>query len=120
MKSRKPSIPYIIWMVVFTMIPIIMIGFTAFTDKNGNFSSSGIYKCVLLTQTFLLKYTLVVALISNGRICLVLVISACIPSHENERINPEHAHYVAYDSYVDELSAKNLRMGNAFAGQRSD
>ena len=38
MKSRKPSIPYIIWMVVFTMIPIIMIGFTAFTDKNGNFS----------------------------------------------------------------------------------
>ena len=37
MKSRKPSIPYIIWMVVFTMIPIIMIGFTAFTDKNGNF-----------------------------------------------------------------------------------
>ena len=26
MKSRKPSIPYIIWMVVFTMIPIIMIG----------------------------------------------------------------------------------------------
>lgn len=33
MKSRKPSIPYIIWMVVFTMIPIIMIGFTAFTDK---------------------------------------------------------------------------------------
>ena len=48
------------------------------------------------------------------------VSAACIPSHENERINPEHAHYVAYDSYVDELSAKNLRMGNAFAGQRSD
>ena len=38
MKSRKPSIPYIIWMVIFTMIPIIMIGCTAFTDKNGSFS----------------------------------------------------------------------------------
>lgn len=117
MKSRKPSIPYIIWMVVFTMIPIIMIGFTAFTDKNGNFSLPGIYKCVLLHKHFC-KITLDCAYFNGNLSCTC--ISACIPSHENERINPEHAHYVAYDSYVDELSAKNLRMGNAFAGQRSD
>ena len=38
MKSRKPSVPYIIWMLVFTLIPIVMIGFTAFTDKQGNFT----------------------------------------------------------------------------------
>ena len=38
MKSRKPSIPYIIWMAVFTMIPMIMVGITAFTGKNGGFS----------------------------------------------------------------------------------
>lgn len=35
MKSRKPSIPYIIWMAVFTMIPMVMVAITAFTDKNG-------------------------------------------------------------------------------------
>ena len=37
MKSRKPSIPYIIWMAVFTMIPMIMVGITAFTGKNGGY-----------------------------------------------------------------------------------
>ena len=98
MKSRKPSIPYIIWMVVFTMIPIIMIGFTAFTDKNGNFSFQAFTNAFYYTNIFV--KSLWIALISTA-ICLVLA-------------------YVAYDSYVDELSAKNLRMGNAFAGQRSD
>ena len=38
MKSKKLSIPYIAWMVIFTMIPIIMIGLTAFRDKAGSFS----------------------------------------------------------------------------------
>ena len=109
MKSRKPSIPYIIWMVVFTMIPIIMIGFTAFTDKNGNFSFQAFTNAFYYTNIF----------VKSLWIASCTCISACIPSHENERINPEHAHYVAYDSYVDELSAENLRMGNAFAGQRS-
>lgn len=117
MKSRKPSIPYIIWMVVFTMIPIIMIGFTAFTDKNGNFSFQAFTNAFYYTNIFC-KITLDCAYFNGNLSCTC--ISACIPSHENERINPEHAHYVAYDSYVDELSAKNLRMGNAFAGQRSD
>ena len=103
MKSRKPSIPYIIWMVVFTMIPIIMIGFTAFTDKNGNFSLQAFTNAFYYTNIFV--KSLWIALISTA-ICLVLAYPL--------------AHYVAYDSYVDELSAKNLRMGNAFAGQRSD
>ena len=52
MKSRKPSIPYIIWMVVFTMIPIIMIGFTAFTDKNGNFSFQAFTNAFYLHKHF--------------------------------------------------------------------
>ena len=52
MKSRKPSIPYIIWMVVFTMIPIIMIGFTAFTDKNGNFSFQAFTNAFYYTNIF--------------------------------------------------------------------
>ena len=33
MKSKKLSIPYILWMLVFTMIPIVMIGVTAFKNK---------------------------------------------------------------------------------------
>ena len=69
MKSRKPSIPYIIWMLVFTMIPIIMIGITAFTDKNGNFSLEPFTKAFFYTEVFL--HSLWIAFIST-LICLVI------------------------------------------------
>lgn len=69
MKSRKPSIPYIIWMVIFTMIPIIMIGCTAFTDKNGSFSLEPFANAFFYTGVFM--KSLWIALISTA-ICLVL------------------------------------------------
>lgn len=69
MKSRKPSIPYIIWMVVFTLIPIIMIGFTAFQDKNGNFSLEPFTKAFFYTDVFV--KSLWIAFISTF-ICLIL------------------------------------------------
>ncbi len=69
MKSRKPSIPYLIWMVVFTMIPIVMIGITAFTDKDGNFSLEPFQNALYYTDVFV--KSLWIALISTT-ICLVL------------------------------------------------
>lgn len=69
MKSRKPSIPYIIWMVVFTMIPIVMIGFTAFTDNRGNFSLEAFSKAFFYTDIFI--RSLWIALISTAT-CLLL------------------------------------------------
>lgn len=69
MKSRKPSIPYIIWMVIFTLIPIVMIGFTAFTDKQGNFSFAPFVNALYYTDVFL--KSLWIALLSTA-ICLVL------------------------------------------------
>ncbi len=64
MKSRKPSIPYIIWMIIFTMIPIIMIGITAFTDKNGNFSLEPMINAFYYTDVFL--KSLWIALLSTA------------------------------------------------------
>ena len=69
MKSRKPSIPYIIWMVIFTMIPSVMIGYTAFTDKNGNFSLEPFANAFFYTGVFM--KSLWIALISTA-ICLLL------------------------------------------------
>lgn len=69
MKSRKPSIPYIIWMVIFTMIPIVMIGITAFTDKDGNFSLEPFSKAFFYTGVFM--KSLWIALISTA-ICFLL------------------------------------------------
>ena len=69
MKSRKPSIPYIIWMAVFTMIPMIMVGITAFTGKNGGFSLEAFEKAFFYKEVFL--RSLWIALISTA-ICLLI------------------------------------------------
>ena len=69
MKSRKPSIPYIIWMMVFTLIPIVMIGWTAFTDKQGNFTLDSFNKAFTYSDVFF--KSLWIAFLST-LICLVL------------------------------------------------
>ncbi|MEE1219021.1 MAG: ABC transporter permease [Ruminococcus sp.] len=69
MKSRKPSIPYIIWMMVFTLIPIVMIGWTAFTDKQGNFTFDSFFKAFEYTDVFLKSVW--IAFLST-LICLIL------------------------------------------------
>ena len=68
MKSRKLTIPYIIWMLVFTMIPIVMIGITAFTDKDGAFTLSNFENAMFYTNVF--TKSLLIAFIST-LICLV-------------------------------------------------
>lgn len=75
MKSRKPSIPYIIWMAVFTMIPMIMVGITAFTGKNGGFSFEAFEKAFFYKEVFL--RSLWIALISTA-ICLLVLIRLLI------------------------------------------
>ena len=69
MKSKKLSIPYIAWMVVFTMIPIVMIGLTAFRDKAGNFSLEPFAKAFDYRYVFF--KSLWIALLST-LICLIL------------------------------------------------
>ena len=56
-------------MVIFTMIPIIMIGYTAFTDKNGSFSLEPFANAFFYTGVFM--KSLWIALISTA-ICLLL------------------------------------------------
>ena len=69
MKSRKLTIPYIFWMLVFTMIPIVIIGFSAFNDGKGNFTLEPFQKAFFYSGVFL--KSLLIALISTA-ICLVL------------------------------------------------
>ena len=69
MKSRKLSIPYIFWMLIFTMIPIVMIGLTAFRNKAGEFSLEPFVKAYDYRNVFL--KSLWIAFLST-LICLVL------------------------------------------------
>ena len=38
MLSRKPLIPYVVWMALFVVIPMIIVIYYAFTDESGAFT----------------------------------------------------------------------------------
>lgn len=68
-KSKRPAIPYLGWMLVFTIVPLIMVLFYAFTDDKGAFTLSNFANVADYSHIFL--YSLYVALIST-LICLIL------------------------------------------------
>ena len=69
MKTKKTAYPYLLWMLLFTIVPICMVIYYAFTDSNGNFTFDTFVSAADYSQVFL--YSLWVALISTF-ICLVL------------------------------------------------
>ena len=69
MKSKRPAIPYLGWMLVFTIVPLVMVVYYAFTDTKGNFSLESFQNASVYSQVFL--YSLWIALVSTF-ICLVL------------------------------------------------
>ncbi len=69
MKSKRPAIPYLGWMLVFTIVPLLMVLYYAFTDDNGAFTLNNFVNVADYSHIFL--YSLYVALIST-LICLVL------------------------------------------------
>ena len=69
MKSKRPAIPYLGWMLVFTIVPLLMVLYYAFTDANGAFTIDNFVNISDYSHIFL--YSLYVALISTF-ICLVL------------------------------------------------
>ena len=69
MKSKAPAVPYLIWMLLFTVIPLIMVVYYAFTDKSGNFTVQTFKDSLFYTDVFI--KSLWIALVSTF-LCLVI------------------------------------------------
>lgn len=69
MKSRSASYPYIVWMVLFIVVPLGMVAFFAFTDASGHFTMDNILS-VGQFSTVLLKSILLAAIATA--LCLVI------------------------------------------------
>lgn len=86
MKSKATSYPYLLWMLVFTIVPLVMVIYYAFTDSSGAFTLHNFVNASDYSEVFL--YSLYVALISTF-ICLVLAyplafsISRCSQSRQS-------------------------------------
>jgi len=68
-KSRLPASPYIIWAAAFTLIPLFLVGYFAFTDSGGNFTVINISDVAKYGDIFVRSVLL--GLIATA-ICLVI------------------------------------------------
>lgn len=52
MKSKNASLPYIVWSVLFVVVPLVMVAVFALTDKSGQFTIDNIAKVSSYTPVF--------------------------------------------------------------------
>ena len=69
MKSKLVSAPYLVWMVVFILVPLLMVAYFAFTDNEGHFTLDYVSSVAQYTPIFIRSIWL--ALIATV-ICLVI------------------------------------------------
>lgn len=69
MKSKKPMIPYLVWMAVFIVVPLGMVFYYAFTDQTGAFSLENAEYIVRMKDVYIESF--VIAFFST-LICLIL------------------------------------------------
>lgn len=68
-KLRFFAAPYLVWMVVFIVVPLLMVAYFAFTDKDGNFTLDNVASAGQYTNIFVRSIWL--AIIATV-ICLVI------------------------------------------------
>ena len=69
MKTKLAGVPYLIWMVIFILVPLALVAWYAFTDSDGNFSLANLSSIGQYTPVFARSIWL--ALIATV-ICLLL------------------------------------------------
>ena len=69
MKVKSLSLPYIVWMAIFTLVPMLLVLVFAFTDKSWNFTFENIINVGYYSNIFLRSIWL--GAISTA-ICLLL------------------------------------------------
>lgn len=53
MKAKKTLFPYLIWMIIFTVVPMLMVCYFAFTNKSGSFTLENIEQVGQYSNVFL-------------------------------------------------------------------
>ena len=110
MKRNKLSlfaIPYVVWMAIFVVIPILMVVVYAFSSAGGGFTLDNFARiwdyAVVFTRSFKL------ALIATVICLLVGYPISCFLAREGARL-PAGGHDAHHAAHVDEFPAAHLRL----------
>ncbi|MGL5972784.1 MAG: ABC transporter permease, partial [Oscillospiraceae bacterium] len=69
MKKETSSYPYLIWMSIFIVVPILLVIYFSFTDKSGNFTIDNILKINDYIPVF---YRSILLAVISTAICLLI------------------------------------------------
>lgn len=77
MKIKLISAPYLIWMIIFILVPLIMIGYFAFTDGDGHFTLQYVsdvaqYTPIFIRSIWLAAIATVICLVTAYPIAFIL------------------------------------------------
>lgn len=69
MKTKIPAVPYLIWTLVFVLVPLVLVIYFAFTDQSGNFTLNNFANVTAFTPVIIRSVILAAA---ATIICLIL------------------------------------------------
>ncbi len=77
MKLKMFSVPYLVWMVIFILVPLLMVAYFAFTNENGGFtlanvSSVGQYANIFVRSIWLSVIATVICLVIAYPVAFIL------------------------------------------------
>ena len=104
-KKKLLSGPYFVWMILFTIIPLLVIAWYGFTDRTGAFTLANVRAIASPEHLKALGLSL-----SLSIACTILCISACHDFKKNRYGQERLCCIYIYPADVDEFSASYLRM----------
>jgi len=112
MKSRTAATPFALWMAIFTIVPMMIVLWFAFTDGNGGFTMDNIGKIWQYAGTY------VDSIWMGGLatvICLVLAYPIALSISQIGAYAAHHGHD-RHASHVDELPSAHLCVDDIIGG----
>lgn len=116
MRKKLMAGPYLLWMLVFTIVPLLFVFYYGFTSSDGAFTFSNITAIFEKIHIQALGLSLLLAVITTA-VCLLLAYPlALILSKAPQKPQLRYIHL--YPAHVDKLPAQDNRDKNAALRQR--
>ena len=120
-KSRTGffSFPYVVWMILFVVVPLLIMAYYGFTDQNGNFTWSNILSMAEPIHRKALWTSVRLSVVCT-LICILLALPLAAVMHELTHKKQWFCDLYLYSAYVDEFFVKDHRMAVTIGKNRCD
>ena len=113
MRKKLMAGPYLLWMLVFTIVPLLFVFYYGFTSSDGTFTFSNITAIFEKIHIQALGLSLLLAVITTA-VCLLL--SARTDTQQKRREKPQLRYIYFHPAHVDKLPAQDNSYKDAALG----